>query len=211
MVTRLQRILLLRALGLGLPDIARVLRRDQDEQAALTAHLDVLRDERARLDRRITAVETTIRKRKGGETPMAEEMFDGFDHTAYKDEVTERWGADAYARGDAWWRGLSAAERDAFQRESTTLAQAGATAAESGADPAGVEAAALAERHVAWLRSIPGTPANVSGGVAGYLRGLGDMYVADPRFGRHYATADGGDAGARFIRDALHAWADARE
>jgi len=28
---------------------------------------------------------------------MAEKMFDGFDHTRYKDEVEERWGQDAYA------------------------------------------------------------------------------------------------------------------
>ena len=28
---------------------------------------------------------------------MAEEMFDGFDHTQYKEEVEERWGKDAYA------------------------------------------------------------------------------------------------------------------
>ena len=30
---------------------------------------------------------------------MAEDMFDGFDHTQYKDEVEERWGKDAYAEG----------------------------------------------------------------------------------------------------------------
>ena len=35
---------------------------------------------------------------------MAEQMFDGFDHTQYKDEVEERWGKDAYAKSDAWWR-----------------------------------------------------------------------------------------------------------
>jgi len=32
---------------------------------------------------------------------MAEEAFDGFDHTVYKEEVEQRWGADAYARSDA--------------------------------------------------------------------------------------------------------------
>ena len=30
---------------------------------------------------------------------MAEEMFDGFDHTQYKEEVEERWGKEAYAAG----------------------------------------------------------------------------------------------------------------
>ena len=38
---------------------------------------------------------------------MAQDMFDGFDHTQYKDEVEQRWGKDAYATSDAWWRGMS--------------------------------------------------------------------------------------------------------
>lgn len=41
---------------------------------------------------------------------MAEKMFDGFDHTQYKDEVEQRWGAEAYASGDRWWTGMTDAE-----------------------------------------------------------------------------------------------------
>ncbi|HEY8281923.1 MAG TPA: TipAS antibiotic-recognition domain-containing protein, partial [Leifsonia sp.] len=37
-----------------------------------------------------------------------------------------------------------------------------------------------------------------------YLTGLGDMYVADPRFGANY----GGVEGATFVRDALRVYAD---
>ena len=33
-------------------------------------------------------------------------MSHTFDHTQYKDEVEQRWGADAYAAGDQWWRSL---------------------------------------------------------------------------------------------------------
>ena len=50
-LVRLQRILLLRGLGLGLPDIRRVLEREQDETAALRHHLDWLRSEQRRLER----------------------------------------------------------------------------------------------------------------------------------------------------------------
>ena len=35
--------------------------------------------------------------------------------------------------------------------------------------------------------------------VRGYVTGLGEMYVADPRFAANY----GGEAGAAFVRDAL--------
>ena len=42
-----------------------------------------------------------------------------------------------------------------------------------------------------------------------YVTGLGEMYVADPRFGANYATADGGTRGAEFVRDALRIYAEA--
>src|SRR3546814_6122061 len=78
-LVRLQRILLLRDLGLGLAQIADVLDRGTAEEAALATHLEVLRSERRRLSRQIAAVEKTLEKRRGGERLMAEEMFDGLD------------------------------------------------------------------------------------------------------------------------------------
>lgn len=204
-LVRLQRILLLRELGLPLPQIAEILDRPATEEHALASHVAWLRQEQDRLARQIASVESTIEALRGGEQLMAENMFDGFDHTQYKDEVVERWGADAYARSDAWWRGMSADEKKAWQERTTALGRDWTAAAERGLDPAGAEAQALAERHVAWLTGIPGTPAAASGDVKGYVRGLGDMYVADPRFAANY----GGEAGAGFVRDALRVYADA--
>lgn len=199
---RLQRVLLLRDLGLGLSRIADVLARHHDETDVLTTHLSLLRQEQDRLSRQIAAVEHTINALSGKETLMAEHMFDGFDHTQYREEVEQRWGADAYARSDAWWRGMSDEERADWQRRVAQLNQDWITASEAeGADPASSEAQTLARRHVDWLRSIPGTPASApDGDVAGYVRGLADMYVADERFAANY----GGSEGAAFVRDALH-------
>jgi hypothetical protein len=57
---------------------------------------------------------------------------------------------------------------------------------------------------------VPGTPAATPGGdVRGYVLGLGEMYVADPRFGANYATSSGGTHGAEFVRDALRVYAEA--
>lgn len=210
-LVRLQRILLLRDLGVGIAHIGEVLDASTSEEQALRAHVASLRRERARIERQIIAVEKTIEIRRGGESFMAESMFDGFDHTDHEAEVTERWGADAYARGDAWWRGMSAAERSAWQARAAELARDWVDAAESGEPATGERARALAERHVAWLTGIPGTPASApDGDVAAYVRGLGDMYVADPRFGRNYAVRAGGTVGAEFVRDALHAYLDRR-
>ncbi|KTR85509.1 MerR family transcriptional regulator [Leucobacter chromiiresistens] len=244
---RLQRILLLRELGLGLDAIARVLAaqdahgagadhgagpdhgsatssgtgarvgedRGAPPEAAgiLRAHLAILQGERERVDRQIGAVERTIAAllRQNG-TPdtrgalMSENIFDGFDQAQHRAEVERRWGARAADAGDRWWGGLDADGRAAWQRRSAELGAAWADAARRGEDPAGAEAQALAARHVAWLRGIPGTPAaDPAGDAAGYVRGLGELYVADERFAANY----GGQAGAEFVRDALRIYADA--
>jgi len=209
-LVRLQRILLLRDLGLGLPQIGEVLDREASQEEALTGHLAWLQQEQDRLARQIESVRLTIKALKGGEQLMAEDMFNGFDHTQYKDEVEQRWGKKAYADSDRWWRGLSADEKSAWTQRVADLSNDWVAAAESGVAPDGPEAAALAKRHVEWLTGIPGTPAAVPGGdVKAYVIGLGEMYVADDRFGANYATSGGGTAGAEFVRDALRLYAEA--
>ncbi|WP_226533777.1 MerR family transcriptional regulator [Microbacterium paraoxydans] len=214
-LVRLQRILLLRELGLGLPQIAEVLGAstdgapEQSEASALETHRALLREEQTRLARQIASVESTITALRGGENLMAENMFDGFDHTQYKDEVEERWGKKAYADSGRWWRGMTDAERSDWQQRVSDLGRDWIAAAESGVDPASSEAQEIARRHVEWLTGIPGTPATIPGGdVKAYVIGLGEMYVADPRFGANYATSSGGTHGAEFVRDALRIYAE---
>ena len=202
-LVRLQRILLLRQLGLGLPAIGEVLDGQRDDSAALLAHLHWLQSEQRRLADQISSVESTITKLKGGEQLMAEDMLNGFDHTRYKDEVTERWGADAYAQSDAWWSSKSVEEKKAFQAEQAALAADWADAAATAADPAGPAAQALARRQYDSLSGIPGTPGFPDGPSKPYYLGLAEMYVADDRFAANY----GGPTGAAFVRDAMTAFA----
>lgn len=205
-LVRLQRILLLRELGLGLPRIADVLASDVSPVHALETHLAWLVDERNRLERQMKAVASTIRSLEEGRELMAEDMFDGFDHARHREEVEERWGRDAYARSDAWWRGMSDAERAAWKDRSARLGADWMALAASGADPASDAAQELARRHVEWLRGIPGTPsATPGGGEKAYVVGLAEMYVADERFAANY----GGAQGAAFVRDALARYAEA--
>lgn len=201
-LVRLQRILLLRDLGLGLAGIARVLDEQDDETAALHAHLGWLRAEQDRIGRQIASVERTIAAREKGDGIVAEQVFDGFDHTRHRAEVEERWGPEAYAASDTWWRGLGAEGRARQQEVQGALQADWRQAAAAGLDPASDEAQALAARHVAWLGSVPGTPGAGGVPVRSYLEGLADMYVADARFAAHY----GGPQGAAFVRDALRAW-----
>jgi DNA-binding transcriptional MerR regulator len=192
-LVRLQRILLLRELGLGLPAIAEVLDGQRDSVAALETHLELLEREQRRIGRQIGSVRTTLRKLRGGERLMAEEVFDGFDHTKYEKEVTERWGAEAYRRGDQWWSSLSAAEKQAHQQEQRNIAAAFGAA--SGLAPDSDEVQAITRRLHEWLK-----PA-VSSVSAGYFAGLGQLYVDDPRYGFEGATAE-------FVRDAMKIYAE---
>lgn len=201
-LVRLQRIMLLRDLGLGLPAIAEVLAREGSATSALQAHVEWLRQEQKRLSRLIASVERTIAAEAAGEEIMAKDMLDGFDHTAYKDEVEQRWGKDAYARSDAWWRGQGAAGQAAWKERVAALNADWIALATTGAEPSSREAQELARRHVDWLASIPGTPAADPGGdLHGYVLGLAEMYVADQRFAANYGGVDG----ATFVRDALRA------
>lgn len=199
-LVRLQRILLLRDLGLGLTAIASVLAQATDATGALRSHLAWLRKEQDRLELQVASVEDTIRKLERGEHLVAENMFDGFDHTQYREEVEERWGAEAYATSDSWWRSLTDTEKAEWQGRSAALGTDWTAAAEAGTVAESDEAQALARRHVEWLTSIPGTP----GAIKEYVTGLGDMYVADERFAANY----GGTTGAELVRDALVVYAE---
>lgn len=198
-LVRLQRVLLLRQLGLGLPQIAEVLEREADEATALATHLQVLVQEKVRLDRQIAAVERTINALKGGQDLMAEDMFDGFDHTQYRQEVEERWGKRAYAESDRWWRELGADGQKQWLARLQELNRDWTAAWQSGMAPDSAEAHRLAGRHIDWLRGVPGVPQE---GFEGYVKGLVDMYVEDPRFVDNY----GGQEGAKFVRAAIRSW-----
>lgn len=199
-LVRLQRILLLKELGLPLTTIAEVLDRRDDPVEALSQHLVSLGRERDRLDRQLAAVTVTITRLEAGEPLMAEEMFDGFDHREHEEEVTRRWGADAYRQGDEWWSSRSPAEKREWKARVSALSEDWIAAAEAGARPDSDRCQDLARRHIEWLRAVPGTPAaDPDGDLAGYVRGLGQMYVDDPRFGANY----GGTAAAELVRDSL--------
>lgn len=210
-LVRLQRVLLLRELGLGLDAIGEVLKAQDAggmgptaEARILHTHLDLLRTEQRRLATQIAAVERTIgalTNTSKEHSIMTENMFEGFDHTQHRDEVERRWGADAYAASDRWWRELGEEGQKEMQDRVQQLNAAWVAASASGDEPTSPEAQQLAASHIAWLRSVPGIPADFEG----YVRGLADIYVQDERFAANY----GGVAGAEFVRAALLTYLDA--
>lgn len=198
-LVRLQRILVMRELGLPLARIRSVLEGESDDVAALREHLWDLRRRRELWDRQIASVEETIRRVEQEEELMTEEMFEGFDHTQYRDEVVGRWGEQAYADGDRWWSGLDQQEKQGFMDEHARIATDWA-AARQAALPVDSEAVrAIAQRHTRWIARGWGgrTPTPDA------LIGLAGMYVTDERFAANY----GGVEGAEYVRDGLTAYA----
>lgn len=197
-LVRLQRILLLRDLGLPLAEAARLL--DGDDISALTEHLEYLHAEHERIARQIASVERTICALRGKGTLMIEDTFDGFDHTRYRQEVEQNWGAAAYAESDAWWRGLDDGDKRGFMAEHRQIATQWQAARDDGLTANSVEVAAIAARHARWIeRAWAGKQPSAQA-----LIGLAEMYVADERFAANYGGLDG----AAFVRDGLVAYAN---
>ncbi len=205
-LVRLQRVLLLRELGLGIPAIAELLAGQTDDVVALETHLRWLTQEQERLARQRESVQKTIDELRGGEQIMAEQMFEGFDHTVHRDEVEQRWGRAAYDRGDSWWRSKTDAEKAEWKGAQAALQSEWAeVATQAHADPSGEAAQSLAHRQYDWLNGIPGTPGHDTGGpTKEYFVGLGELYVEDARFAAHY----GGAENAAFVRDAMRVYAE---
>ncbi|MEQ3549973.1 MerR family transcriptional regulator [Pseudonocardia nematodicida] len=199
---RLQHVLVLRELGLGLPDIAAVVDGVGDpssEVAALTAHHARLLAEIGRLRRLADSVARSIEEREGGDPMSADEMFAAFRNDPYAAEARERWGDQAVAVQEqvaTWGRdeAVSAqAEMSAVHRRLAALMAAG--------EPVDApEVGDAVAAHHAWVGRFwtPGREA---------YTGLGAMYVDDPRF---TATIDGyGEGLSVYLRDAIAVYANA--
>ncbi|HYT09322.1 MAG TPA: MerR family transcriptional regulator [Mycobacteriales bacterium] len=200
---RLQRILLLRELGLGLDAVAEVLRRQSRAGTVevLRRHRDWLLAERERLDRLVGTVERTIESTEKEDEMPAETMFEGFEHNPYEAEARERWGDEAvdgsYARMREWTAADAEKARTGQARVREGLAPLQAAGVPVG-DPRVQELVAL---HYE-VTSLFWTPS------AEAYRNLGRMYVDDERF--RQTVGGGNEALVHYLSDAMAVYADTR-
>lgn len=125
-----------------------------------------------------------------------------FHHDDHRDEVVERWGSKAWTTSNSWWKNLGAIGREQFLAEGVDLKVEYLEAQSAGLPVTDDVVTALVVRHRDWITQG-------WGGIeptAEQFIGLGQMYVADDRFARHY----GGAAGATYVRDAILAWVTAQ-
>ena len=192
---RLQQVMVLRELGVPLDQIGAAIDASADRAALV--------DKRGRLDRMLAAVDAALRVLEKGKTQMQSEdfkaMFDGFDPADHEAEVQQRWGhTEAYRESARRTQKYGKPEWEAIRNESEEIyARLGKLMQQGAAvtDPAVQAAVEDHRRHLErWFYPCSSQ----------MHRGLGEMYVADPRF---TATLDGkgGSGFARFFRDAIEA------
>lgn len=204
---RLQQILLLRELDLGLSEIATIVNQQRDQVTALRGHYQRLLRERDRLDVVARTVARTIDEleHQEGAPGMTkinrpENLFEGFDPTPYDAEARERW-PQQWDQSKQFTDTLSAADTERMQREQTAAMIRMAEFMTAGKHVG--DAAVQAEVDAAYQAICQLWTPN-----AAAFKNLGQMYVDDPRFTSTYDQIAPGLAA--YYRDAMNAYADTR-
>ncbi|MEV7402767.1 MerR family transcriptional regulator [Streptomyces sp. NPDC091267] len=205
---RLQQILFYRELGFPLDEIAALLDDpDADPQARLRRRHALLSHRIAELQRMAAAVETAMEARRMGIDLTPEEKFEVFggkDPERYAQEAEQRWGgSETYAESQRRTARYTKEDWQRMQAEAADWGERYNALMESGEPATGERAMDLAQEHRSHLTTwfYDCTPA--------IHRGLGEMYVADPRFKAFYESMRPGLA--EHLRDAINANAERQE
>ncbi|WP_283137131.1 MerR family transcriptional regulator [Rhizohabitans arisaemae] len=203
---RLQQILILRRLDLGLPEIKEIVDRNTDPLTALREHHRRLLAERDRLDavaltvaRTIAELDESERTGKVQKINNPENLFDGFDAAQYTADARDRWPGHWEGTGQADLLANSTPQEiEKMQREATAALVRLAELMAAGTpvdDPA-----VLAKLDVHYRRmSRYWTPS------AEEYTHFGEMQVSDPTFRATYDRIAEGLA--EYQRDAMAAYA----
>ncbi|GAA1441260.1 MerR family transcriptional regulator [Nocardiopsis tropica] len=201
---RLQRILVMRELGMGLAGIARVLDERTGEADALRAHLRDLLAERDRIDTLVDTVRRTIGALEEDDgmhdVDRPEELFAGFDTTAYTERARAEWPRE-WEQARQADEELTGEDRDRQQAELAARMRRMADHLAAGTPPA--DPAVQAEVHAHYLGvSRMWTPD------AGAFENLGRVYAEEGAWRAVYERVAPGLA--EYQRDAMAVYARER-
>src|SRR5690606_12362867 len=111
-LSRLYKILSLRALELPLATIQIALDDDESLEEAIQSHLSLLEERRDRTIQQITVVQQTLHAVQKGQDMAINEVFAGVDQSQYEGEVRQRWGDEAWERTAKRREGMNEAQRN---------------------------------------------------------------------------------------------------
>lgn len=205
-LVRLQQILVMRELGIGLDTIAEIVNQGRDQLETLRMHRKWLLAERNRFQQLADTVSRTIEDLKGGDTVNAkmDHWFEGFSDAKQAEleaEAKERWGAEIVEKANErvkgnsadWWRKNGAAW--------TARLAALIDLIDAGHAPDDPETLDVIDGHYNWIQGywVPNRES---------YTGLGNLYADDPRFRKNFDKTD--PRLAEFLRAAMAAYAQAR-
>ncbi len=204
-IERLQQALFFRELGFGLDEVQRIVSDpDFDVGAALRLQRRLLEERAIRIKALIGAVDAAIDSIEKGTTMTPEErlqVFGDFTTEAFEEETKQRWGETAeYQESKRRTKSYRKQDWEAIRAEAAGIYGDLARLMAAGVAPTSDQAAQAAERHRAHITRwfYPCSPQ--------IHRGLGELYVADPRF---TANVDKFGAGlSDYCRQAFAANAD---
>jgi DNA-binding transcriptional MerR regulator len=190
-IERLQEVLFFRQLGLALEEIKRIVEQPTYSRvAALRRQRELLEARAEHVFALIDTIDRAIRAETEGTTMTNEEMlevFGDFDPAEYDDEARDRWGGTAAYRESARrTSGYTKQDWEAVRAESEAISQRFLALMAAGDPPDSDGAIDTAEEHRShisrWFYDCP-KEMHV---------GLGQMYVADPRFKENIDKAGAG-------------------
>jgi DNA-binding transcriptional MerR regulator len=181
---KLQQILFYKELDFPLREIADILDSpDFDLVQALESHRSALQSRMSRISTMLTTIDKTITHLKNKSMLKHEELYAGLlkeKAEAWRKEAIEKWGPDAIERSEDHLHKIGISGREKLNSESKTVTEALAALVQE--DPAAEKVQALIARHYACIRAYWGTANSADTQAAAAYRGLGQLYVSDPRF-----------------------------
>ncbi len=201
----LQQILFFRELDFPLEEVKKIITsKTFDMEKALRDHRNMITLKKDRLTKLVRTIDKTIKKVNNEILMEDKTLYDSFDDAGveeYAEESKQRWGhTDAYKESQKRVACMTKAEMSHIKEDGEKLTAALAQSMPKGCTHSDVQELIL--QHYNGLKTFYEPSLEM-------YRGLGEMYVADPRFTAYYDKY--ADGLAVFMRDAMNYFADMQE
>lgn len=198
----LQQILFFRELDFPLKKIKEIIHNPSfDREESLQLHRRMLLERRKRIDAMIATIDQTTKYVKGEMHMSNKEIFAGFDfsHNPYEEEARDRWGNNEVDASNEHIRNMSSTEQKTMNQKMNTIFQE--LAEMKDASPASGQVQTIIKEWYDFLNHSTGHHYSLDA-----FKGLGQMYVSDPRFTKNIDQF--GEGLAAFMCHAMAIYAD---
>lgn len=206
---RLQQIMVFKEMDFSLQEIKEIMERPEfNRQENLKRHKELLLAKKKRLEEMIQTVEQTIDSIEGGYKMADKDMFKGFDmkeieehQKKYSEEAKKKYGRETVENVEKRTSGYSAEDWGDIQSKTDEIYKRLITGMNQG-----TEAPEVQQAVADWRQFITDHYYDCTLEI---YRGLGDLYVEDPRFTKNIDKYQQGLAA--FFKEAIHYYCNQQE